>query len=141
MDAKKYKNPTYRYLWPLFAGFGIVIALLATNSDDTAQAIAQAAAGLVLVAFSVLMIRTGLTATRTGLIVRNAFSTKVISWEQVDSFDVDLFLVVRLTNGKAVRCSAVQPANASHITGRGYAYRVATELNSELADRRARLND
>ncbi|OKI99113.1 PH domain-containing protein [Kitasatospora sp. CB01950] len=137
MDAKKYKNPTYPYAFPVFALFGIVMALSATGSDDTGQAIALATGGLILVIFSVLMIRTGLTSTRTGLTVRNAFSTKVIPWEQIDSFDLDIFLVIRLTNGKAVRCSAVQPANASHMTGRGYAYRVTAELNAGLANRKA----
>ncbi|MEU5385207.1 PH domain-containing protein [Kitasatospora cineracea] len=135
METRHYKHPFHRVLWPSFAAFGAVLALCAPGAGSPEETALLVVGGVIFVLLGVLMTRTGLTATRAGLTVRGAFSSKEIPWERVSGFELDNALVVRLTDGAAVRYRAIHASDAYPPTRDGYAHRAVDELKAELGRR------
>ncbi|OKI99110.1 PH domain-containing protein [Kitasatospora sp. CB01950] len=138
MATKKYKNPSHHFIGPGLILLAVITLLSAGDAPDGGQVAWRIGIGLAVLVFGILMARTAVNVTAIEITVRNLASTKVISWDRIQGFDNRISLVIELTDGSTVHCTAVQPTNVSRVKGRGYAQRVATDLTAELAARRGR---
>ncbi|MFI6587103.1 PH domain-containing protein [Embleya sp. NPDC050493] len=63
-------------------------------------------------------LRVRVVATEPELLVHNPLSTHRIAWADIDGFNCDRFLVVRLKNGTRLSCVGVPQSGVTRLFGR-----------------------
>ncbi|MFJ1751724.1 PH domain-containing protein [Kitasatospora sp. NPDC088134] len=133
---KTYKNPSYSLLGLTAVAVGFLLACLDLSAARslTFETVAKILLYVALAAFGVAVVRIKVRSTPEGVEVKNLLSSRFAPWREITGFRTEASLVIDLADGRAIKCSAVQPSNVSHVSkGRSYAHRVADELNAALS--------
>lgn len=134
---KKFQNSTYPAGGILLIALAIIILLADIDkvTEFPKGDSVYRAAFLVVACFVAwrAMIRSAVFADPKGIIVKNPLKTHRIQWSDIDELRTEDRLVIRLRDGREIRCWAVQRANAARMLKvRSYADEVAEDLRKML---------